>query len=322
MAPLSQKCFLASAVTHGLLIFSLFIGSAFLSRKPPEPGISFELVHIPAHLVDEPNMMGGGNPSAIAPPEPFAAPPQPQPQPQGTPTPPPEVPPAPPEVEKPAPAPAPAPPVIRPQPPEPNPAAEKRPAERPAEPKPNFDLDKAVRKAAPPKPETTFDLSKAEHRVVKPSAAAPTRAGSASADDRTAERAEAARARSGVVSQALARVKGNLSSVGGSYEIPGPGGAAYASYHLALRKIYEDAWIPPGAARSGEPIVEVEVVIARDGTVLSRKILKRSGRSELDRTVQDALNRVKKVPAFPSGSTDEQRTFRINFNLADKPTVG
>jgi TonB family protein len=120
----------------------------------------------------------------------------------------------------------------------------------------------------------------------------------------------------------MSRLQGGLSKGIGEVGIPGPGGQAYASYGLVLRKYYEEAWIPPQTSRGNDPIVAVSVVIRRDGTVLSRRITRKSGRTELDRSVQRALDRVNKVPAFPSGSTDEQRTFEIEFNLTDKLGVG
>ena len=89
-------------------------------------------------------------------------------------------------------------------------------------------------------------------------------------------------------------------------------------YGLYLKKIYEEAWIPPTAAKDNEPVVEVEIVVAKDGRVLSGQILKRSGNANLDRSVQNTLSCVKKVRPFPEGSTDEKRTFKINFNLTTK----
>ena len=133
---------------------------------------------------------------------------------------------------------------------------------------------------------------------------------------------ECAMARAGAISDALKNVQGGLSKGGTSYDIPGPGGAAYASYDLYLKKLYETAWVPPQAGRGNEPAVEVEIVIARDGTVLSHRVLKPSGRRELDSSINTVLRRINKVRPLPEGGTDQKRTFRINFNLTETPNVG
>ena len=299
MSKVHQKCLIASAVTHGLLVVMLVVGSAFVPRKVPEEAPTFTLVDFPDFLIDEPNLVGGGNPKA------------------GMPNP---------EPAPPALAPAPAPPR------QPEAPAEKVivPEPKPAEPEPNkFNLSEAVVKKAEPKPESAakpevtakpdgrFDLSKAERKTIMPapSAKAAPLQESSGPSAREAQLANAAGA-------ALTRMQQGLSTGVGEIGVPGPGGAAYASYNLALRKIYEDAWIPPAAATDNEPIVEAEVTIGRDGSVLSARVTKKGQKPELDQSVQRTLNRVKKVPAFPSGSKDEQRTFKINFNLSTKLKFG
>ena len=307
---LQKKCLTASAITHGLLLLLVLVGSAFVPQKPKVEGPVFELIKIPEILIDAPNLAGGGNPNALPPP---ANTPLLQQQPA-------PIPPAPkPEPEK-------APPIKTPEPEpvkqkQPAPELEKSPVAKVPKIDPDaFDLRKAVRKekTTPTKPETAFDLKAAHKLTIK---RAPEK--DASDESRIPERDNSrTEARSGVVSEALKRMQGGLSSVNANYDIPGPGGAAYASYHLALHKIYENAWIPPTASRGNEPMVEVEVVIRKDGRVLERRILKKSGRAELDRSVQNTLNRVGTVPPFPAGSTDERRTFRFNFDLTSKLNLG
>ncbi len=296
MNGLQKKCLVASAFTHGLLLVLLFIGSAFIPSKPKENFIPLELVDINAMVVDEPNVVSGGNPNATPPPAPVT----PKAQPQQPATPPQ--------------------PVVKPEP-KAEPITEKIPEPKPAEKRFQIDPESFVKipdksKEKPPKAEPTFDFSKSEKRVIKPSNAA--KEPSDSENESRAREMKMAQARAGALSEAMSRLQGGLSKGIGEIGIPGPGGRAYASYGLVLRKIYEEAWIPPNAARDNEPTVGVEVVIRRDGTVLSRRIVKKSGRAELDRTVQKALDRVNKVPAFPSGSTDEQRKFEFDFNLTDK----
>ena len=304
---LQRKCFTASAVAHGLVILLVLVGSAFIPQKPVIEGPSFELFTLPEELIDDPNRVSGGNPLVTEPPAPAPVVQQPVVQ---QPLQPVRIP----EPDPPKPEP------VKPQPREPAPQPERveRPEPKVEEPDP-FDFSK-VRKVTPKntpkpaetsKPDNSFDLSKVEKRRITPRKTTRSNSRNSNAPEQSTQVAKA-------LTESMSRVRGNLSSVGGSYDIPGPGGAAYASYHLAIRKIFEDAWIPPTVSRGNEPKVEVEVVIRRDGTVLEGRILQRSGHSTLDRTVDTTLKRVKKVPPFPAGSTDERRTFRFNFNLIDK----
>jgi TonB family protein len=312
MSGLHKKCLVGSAFAHGLLLILVIVGSAFLPSKPQENFIPIDLIDLNATLVDEPNVVGGGNPDAALPP---ATAPKVQPQP-------------------PAPQPSPpAQPTSKPEPkPEPikekeSPHKEPAPVEKTPEPKPEkkFQLDPnsfkifdKTTKEKPAKPEPSFDFSKAQKRVIKPSTSPAKDSANDENDARAAREAKLAQARAGALNEIMSHLQGGLSKGVGEIGVPGPGGRAYASYGLYLRKIYEEAWVPPTAARGNEPAVGVEIVIRRDGTVLSRRITRKSGRAELDRTVQKALDRVNKVNPLPSESTDEQRKFEFDFNLTDK----
>jgi TonB family protein len=310
MKRLQRKCLVASAFTHGLLLVLVVVGSAFISHKPPIDAPAFELFDMQAVVVNEPNVLRGGNPNVTTPPQSVPQTPSAQPAVQ---EPKPELK-SPEAVKEPAKEPVkePVKPVV--QEPRPEPKKQIDPD--------NFDLKRAITKAPTPKPEkppSKFDFGKAETKTIIPS-----KDSSDSQENSRAQEKRMAQARAEAISGALKHVQGGLSSVGTSYEIPGPGGAAYVSYGITLRNFYEKAWIPPVAARGDEPTVEVEVVIAKDGTILSQRIVKKAGRRELDNSVQNTLNRVfkAKAPKFPEGSTDEKRTFRINFNLTDKVSVG
>jgi TonB family protein len=63
-------------------------------------------------------------------------------------------------------------------------------------------------------------------------------------------------------------------------------------------------------------------VVARDGRILSSSVIRASGDAQLDKSVRQALDRVTKLPAFPEGAKDAQRTFRINFELKSKRQFG
>jgi TonB family protein len=319
MRGLQRKCFVGSIVLHGLLLLLVVVGSAFIPKSPPPPPPAFELFDAQAILLDQPNIVSGGNPNATAPP--IAAPPTVAPAPQAVT--------APPEQVKPA-TKLPDPPKETARQPEPKVQPEPEPVkpEKLKKPDPDaFDLSKAVTKTPQTRSDktekidkekaSTFDLSKAEKKTIKPAKEASDGEENARAD----KEKKLAMARAEAISGALKSVHGGLSKGGTSYDIPGPGGAAYASYDLYLKKLYETAWIPPQAGRGNEPAVEVELVIARDGTVLSRRVIKASGRRELDNSVNTVLRRITKARPLPEGSTDAKRTFRINFNLTETPSV-
>jgi TonB family protein len=61
-------------------------------------------------------------------------------------------------------------------------------------------------------------------------------------------------------------------------------------------------------------------VIRKDGRVSQARIIKRSGVASLDRSVQEALDRVREVVPFEAGATEDSRTYTIGFNLRSKRT--
>jgi TonB family protein len=159
-----------------------------------------------------------------------------------------------------------------------------------------------------------FDANRVVRRTITPDSSHSSNAADGAASE---AQAEALAQRNAAVEQIVRNIQGGVSG-STSIELPGPGGQAYVGYAIFLKKLYEEAWIPPTAARDNEPIVSVEIVVAKDGRVLSSRILKASGNSNLDRSVESTLKRVKEVHPLPEGSTDEKRTFKLNFNLTTK----
>jgi len=104
-------------------------------------------------------------------------------------------------------------------------------------------------------------------------------------------------------------------------EMPGPGGEAFINYADLIYTRYYRAWQTPEGKDVRNP-VKVEIVVARDGRVISSRIIRTSGDSQLDGSVRQALDRVTKLPAFPEGAKDVERTFRINFELKSKRQFG
>jgi len=55
--------------------------------------------------------------------------------------------------------------------------------------------------------------------------------------------------------------------------------------------------------------------VARDGRLLRAEVLEKSGIRELDDSVNDVIQRYRRLEPLPPGSTDSERTFRIKFRL-------
>ena len=88
---------------------------------------------------------------------------------------------------------------------------------------------------------------------------------------------------------------------------------ASANYESLIRRKYMDATVHPGAL-NGDPIVQVRLVIARNGRILSARVTGKSGVASWDRSVQKALDRVKFIKPFPESMKGSQQTFNLNFN--------
>lgn len=141
-------------------------------------------------------------------------------------------------------------------------------------------------------------------------------------NDADAKAREQATKIAGALRNAANSLKSNLSK-GTAFELPGNGGEGAVNWAQAVVSIYYDAWIPPDELPSDEGLsAKVSVTISTDGDVLSTEIVKRSGNSVLDTSVQHALNRVKSTVPFPSGSKDKVRTIKINFNPIVKRQAG
>ncbi len=294
MSRFEKKCLIASLALHGLLCLILLVGPAFLSSKGKDMDLPV-LEVVPDKTTDLP-FSGGGNPNA----KPQAAPPR---------------------VDPPQPQPATKPPQPVTRQPD-----LKSPPDQPArEQESKREPDAIDRKREQSKPEI-----KVESRIVKrfPNKTPDKTTTKKEEDDSTAKaRAEVA-ARRRTAQQLLARINGSSErlsenlSPGATIEPLGPGGEAYANYAQVVKTYYDRAWIDPEEVSEDAATVKVKVVIARDGAVISDAIITRSGIASLDKSVENALKRVRQLPPFPEGAKEAQRTFVINFNLKAKRLLG
>lgn len=132
------------------------------------------------------------------------------------------------------------------------------------------------------------------------------------AQQASAERARQAEAkRQAALKQSLNNLDSKLSGRT-SVNVP-QGRYAAANYESLIRRKYVDATIHPGTI-SGDPVVKVQLVIARNGNVISARIIGESGLASWDRAVQKALDRVKRIAPFPAGMSGAKKTFNLNFN--------
>jgi protein TonB len=182
-----------------------------------------------------------------------------------------------------------------------------------SKPKPSIKVDSKI------VPRTPKEITEAREKAAEEAARAEERAQAHAAEARRKAIQKIAQSIDGAADS----LNANLSQ-GTTVEMPGPGGEAYANYGQVIKSIYQNAWIDPLDGSNTATVVQAEVVIARDGTLLSDRILKRSGDGALDQSVQNALKRARaaRFPAFPKGATDSKRTFIINFNVKEKFDVG
>jgi TonB family protein len=103
---------------------------------------------------------------------------------------------------------------------------------------------------------------------------------------------------------------------------PGGGGIPYAGFNDALVSAYMRAWLIPDDLASSSAKVKVTVTLRRDGTVISSRIQSRSGNSELDASVQRALDKVNFVAPFPDSEKSAQKTFWLEFDPRAKRMLG
>ena len=305
MTRLQKKCFLASAALHGLLVLVILFGAAFLG-PPKEKSLPNRINVVPSRLIDALLAGGGGNPNlprtddqvkgnslnpAHSSPEPLPPPPKPAEIVRAREVPQPQARPDPVRTETP-----------------------KTPTARPAEiPRPN-----ATTKTPVPTKDT-LDLV--------PTVRGPNPKDKAKAD---AQAQEAARKQAEYRRELAAKLGEVTSGLKAGFEggtkvdVGGPGGEAYANYSSFVQAAYDAAWRVLPDLASSDHVVTVEVVVASNGRIVSQRIISRSASARMDKSVQNALDKVKQqgLPPFPQGARDAERTFTIEFNLKARRLVG
>jgi protein TonB len=296
MNRLEKKCVIATAGFHLLLLLILILCPAFFNQEPKTDNL-IPLKIIPPAAVDIALSTGVAHPKPppTAPPQPVVTPPVAVPEPPK------------PVVTPPEPVQPPKPEIVR----QPTPKPEE--AETPDE--------KVTDDPTPlpkPKPKITISLTPVIKKVPKTHPQVTTQDDTAD-DERLAREDE--KKRKQLIKQAMNSLRNNFTT-STEIETIGDSTTSQANYGQIVKSIYENAWVPPNNADNDEASPKVHVVIARDGSVISAELIEPSGDAGVDASVLRVLKRVKFIQPFPSGSTDKERSYNINFNLKAKRMLG
>jgi TonB family protein len=294
MNRLQKKCFLFSMAVHGLLAILLLVSAAF--RSNPQKSDFQVMTLIPAQLLDRAGA-GGGSPAMTFAPQP-QAPPQSRPQPQTAPARTPD------PIER-----------SRPRQAQLTQVAPRHPPE---------EVELASNRQEP------SPLPVKKHHQIKPDFTPVERSSAAAKSSQSRNAATSARSaetrRIQEIEQTFSGLASNVRTRAGqttTVELAGAGGGEpFAGYETAIFNAYNHAWSAPEDLADRLASVDARIVVARDGSILSAEILTPSGHRELDRSVDQALRLVTKLPPFPESAQDPERTFLIRFNLEAKLSSG
>ena len=325
MIPSNTRYLLTSVGIHAAAVGVLLFAPALSSHTVQDaPSPVLEIIPDNLRLTDG-NTLGGGNPDA--------QPPKSSPQPSAPTAPPPPEPPQP------------EPPKTQPQPPPPEPAKAVEPTKEPTKMEPpKKSLATEIQRSAPnaqdvdpnlstkklKSSKTDFQLAEAPKKRSKKEAEAErnnSAAAVAAQDAREARehqaRVTAAREAWNKAQQARAdAVRGVASNLGKnlsgstSFEMPGPGGAAYAPYGSYLMAFYKLRWKKPTTLNVDHGEVEVEITVQRNGRVSAFRLVKPSGIRALDDSVREVLDGNRDLRPLPDGTTDSERRITIRFDLS------
>lgn len=288
MSRFEQKCVIASAGLHSLLVLVLVVGPAFVGPKDKKSDDMPILDFIPIKTTDD-MVSGGGNPNGRLP----EAPP----------------PPPPPAVHKTPPA-----PEVKPLPEPPKPV---QPEVAEQDPSPETSLIPSTKKVKKPEVSTKLVTRKPARRTD------PSEETSAQEERAAKEYADRRRRFANMLGSAAGHIENGVASAT-SIELKGPGGGGvpYANFFQAVKSVYAHAWVLPDGIDDDEATTAASVTIGRDGTVISARIIRSSGNVAVDQSVRVVLDRVKHAAPLPDSEKADERTVTINFNVKAKKALG
>ena len=275
MSRLLKKCLILSVGLHVVLAALLIFGAAFLAAKVDK--LPPQLSMIAPDVLDEllnPQSVSNPVPTRQAKVQPQPSPPTPKPPKQ-------VVNPRPPQK------------AVRPDPPiKVKPKVPKAPTKSPTKPK------TPTKKTAPRSPIKIATNTKTAKGSNNPRPNNPPR-------------------QPVINSKEISNIKSSRNNLSSAIKVnvTGSNAAAFTTYSQYVVGVYKRTWNPliPSGVTSTRVAV-VSVTVSRTGRVISARITRKSGDAALDRSVQRALDRVKSIgKPFPSGSSDQQRTFTLDF---------
>lgn len=295
MSRLNKQCFFASAGLHMILLVALIFGAGFLPKKPIKQDIEpFHMMpsSVIESLFDDPSdVQGEPQPEPVA--EPVQLPPvveQPQPEPE--------------PVEQPEPEPEPEPePVVIPEPvkPEPKPEPVKQPKKE--QPKENT-ISKKEEPKKPEKPVIKISTDFKKNTIKSPVKTPPVK---------TVIPAPARRNPAADFDPSRIERIGKGSKLKGITTVMG---SALGNYGLKVEAEYDRRWTQSANLSNRNATVQVRVVVGTDGSIVSAKVVRKSGVAALDQSISRLLDLVTRIPeAPPTGASLSDRTFTINFNI-------
>jgi colicin import membrane protein len=192
------------------------------------------------------------------------------------------------------------------------------------------DVDPSLSTKKLKSPKTDFQLAEAPKKRPKKEAEAERNNSAAAAAAQEARETREHQARVTAAREAWNRaqqaradaVRGVASNLGKnlsgstSFEMPGPGGAAYAPYGSYLMAFYKLRWKKPTTLNVEHGEVEVEITVQRNGRVSAFKMVKPSGIRALDDSVREVLDGNRDLRPLPDGTTDSERRITIRFDLS------
>ena len=294
MSRFEKKCFVGSAVLHGLLLGTFLFSSAFLASKPQNPVVSVITI-LPQSM--EAFGRADGNPDP-----PAAATPKPEPRPPVA------------EVPKPVP------PEVKPEPVKPPQIVKAPEPEKKAEPivkdRGELPASKPTKKPDVAQKNTTSNPSLLTKAITRTNEVALRQAQEAERQNReAAAKANAQRSMAlAAAKEAMGIGKGlSQSTVTTPLGTSFSGGTVVGSYGERLKAMYDARWSLGHDLSDDESVASVSVVVARDGTVKSHRIVKPSGNSAFDRSVRQCLEAVRTAPPFPAEMKEAEREFTWKF---------
>ncbi|HAB19609.1 MAG TPA: TonB family protein [Verrucomicrobiota bacterium] len=302
-----QHCLAGSTAIHIGVLVLVLVASGLAAHRAIQPEVPFMEIIPTDLLLTMGNQIGGGKVNPLPP----------APAPKEAPTPTPKV--AVSEPVKPTPTPR-IEPRLEPKPVEPTKPVERKVA-----------VTREVREVQSPRAAQDVALTRqATKPVTTPKIQVSNQTRTRTDADKQVEREarEAAAAEAAARDQRMASVKklasritgaatGLAENVGSStkIEMPGPEGIAYAPYLNWMQSYIYERWRRPATSSQEQQYVVLEVVIARDGTVLSATIIRPSGFRSLDASAETVFREYRKLRPLPGEYKEPRLVVPVKFVL-------